>query len=160
MVFKYPRQRSSGLRICLPAVFYIYLCSWFHWYNTTVIACGYRKYDNVFSHEYHIHLGHCPRGIWYSWVNKSSFFPHQHAINVLYEIPDIRIAFTFTANQHVFVITWSYSKIREITIVITVTYVMERRLNKELICTCTLCNVIKFLTVFRFYANYVCTLLI
>jgi hypothetical protein len=42
---------------------------------------------------------------------------------------------------------WSYSKIREITIVITVTYVMERRLNNELICTCTLCNVIKFVAV-------------
>ena len=55
---------------------------------------------------------------------------------------------------------WSYSKIREITIVITVTYVMKRRLNNEPICTCTLCNVIKFVAVSRFFANYVCTLLI
>jgi hypothetical protein len=52
------------------------------------------------------------------------------------------------------------AKIREITIVITITYAMERRLNNELICTCTLCNVIKFVAVSRFYANYVCALLI
>jgi hypothetical protein len=52
----------------------------------------------------------------------------------------------------------SYSKIREITIVITVTYAMKRRLNNEPICTCTLCNVIKFVAVSRFFANYVCTL--
>jgi hypothetical protein len=37
---------------------------------------------------------------------------------------------------------------------------MKRRLNNELICTCTLCNVIKFVAVSRFYANYVCALLI
>jgi hypothetical protein len=30
VVFKYLRQRSNGLRICLPAVFYIYVFSWFH----------------------------------------------------------------------------------------------------------------------------------
>jgi hypothetical protein len=46
------------------------------------------------------------------------------------------------------------------TIVITVTYAMKRRLNNEPICTCTLCNVIKFVAVSRFFANYVCTLLI
>jgi hypothetical protein len=32
-------------------------------YNIIVIACGYRKYKNVFTHEYHIHLGNCPWGI-------------------------------------------------------------------------------------------------
>ena len=69
-------------------------------YNNIVIACGYRKFENLFIREYHIHLGHCPRGIWYSWVNQFSYFPHQHAMNVLYEITDIRIAFTFTANQY------------------------------------------------------------
>jgi hypothetical protein len=37
---------------------------------------------------------------------------------------------------------------------------MKRRLNNELICTCTLCNVIKCVAVSRFYANYVCALLI
>ena len=37
---------------------------------------------------------------------------------------------------------------------------MKRRLNNEPICTCTLCNVIKFVAVSRFFANYVCTLLI
>jgi len=30
VVFKYPRQRSNGLKICLQAVFYIYVFSWFH----------------------------------------------------------------------------------------------------------------------------------
>jgi hypothetical protein len=30
VVFKYLRQRSNGLKICLPAVFYIYVFSWFH----------------------------------------------------------------------------------------------------------------------------------
>jgi hypothetical protein len=26
-------------------------------YNKTFIACGFRKYENVFPHEYHISLG-------------------------------------------------------------------------------------------------------
>ena len=51
-------------------------------YNATFIACEFRIYENVFTHEYHIPLGRCPQGIWYSWVNKFSDFPHQHAINV------------------------------------------------------------------------------
>jgi hypothetical protein len=51
-------------------------------YNKTFIACGFRKYENLFTHEYHIPLGRCHRGIWYSWVNKFSYFPPQHAINV------------------------------------------------------------------------------
>jgi hypothetical protein len=56
-------------------------------YNKTLIACGYRKYENVFIHGYHIPLERCPRGIWYSWVNKFSYFPHQHAINVYCQQP-------------------------------------------------------------------------
>jgi hypothetical protein len=60
-------------------------------YNKTLIACGFRKYENLFTHEYHIPLGRCPRGIWYSWVNTFSYFPHQHAINVYYYI---RLYFT------------------------------------------------------------------
>ena len=51
-------------------------------YNKTFIACSFRKYENLFTHEYHIPLWHCSQGIWYSWVNKFSYFPHQHAINV------------------------------------------------------------------------------
>ena len=83
VVLKYLRQRSNGPRICLPAVFYIFMCFLgFIRYNKIFIACGYRKYENVFTHEYHIPLGRCPRGIWYSWVNTFSYFPHQHAINV------------------------------------------------------------------------------
>jgi hypothetical protein len=39
-------------------------------YNQTFsIACGFRKYENLFTHEYHIPLGRFPQGIWYSWVN-------------------------------------------------------------------------------------------
>ena len=53
-------------------------------YNKTFIACGFRKYEKLFTHEYHIPLGPCPRGIWYSWVNKFPYYPHQHAINVYY----------------------------------------------------------------------------
>ena len=55
-------------------------------HNKTFIACGFRKYENVFTHEYHIRLGRCPQEIWYSWVNTFSYFPHQHAINVYYFI--------------------------------------------------------------------------
>ena len=51
-------------------------------YNKTFIACGFRKYENLFTHEYHIPLGRCPQVIGYSWMNKFSYFPHQHAINV------------------------------------------------------------------------------
>jgi hypothetical protein len=51
-------------------------------YNKTFIACEFRKYENLFTHEYHIPLRRCPQGIWYSWVNKFAYFPHQHAINV------------------------------------------------------------------------------
>ena len=51
-------------------------------YKKTFIACGCKKYENLFTHKYHFLLGCCPRGIWYSWVNKFSYFPYQHAINV------------------------------------------------------------------------------
>jgi len=30
VVFKCLRQRSNGLKLCLPAVFYMYVFSWFH----------------------------------------------------------------------------------------------------------------------------------
>ena len=39
----------------------------------------------VITHEYYISLGRCPQGIWYSWVNTFSYFPHQHAINVFWK---------------------------------------------------------------------------
>jgi hypothetical protein len=47
----------------------------FIWYNKTFLSCGFRKYENVFTHEYHIPLGSCPREIWYSWVNTFSHSP-------------------------------------------------------------------------------------
>jgi hypothetical protein len=53
--------------------YFTYMCFLgFIRYNKTFIAYGFRKYENLFTHEYHI---------WYSWVNKFSYFPHQHVIN-------------------------------------------------------------------------------
>ena len=40
----------------------------------TFIACWWEKYENLFTQEYHIPQGHRPRGIWYLWVNKFSYF--------------------------------------------------------------------------------------
>ena len=69
--------------VCQQYFTYWYMCFLgFIRYNKTLIACGYRKYENLFTHEYHIPLGRCPQGIWYSCVNKFSYFPHQHALNV------------------------------------------------------------------------------
>ena len=42
-----------------------------------------REIENLFTQEYHIPWGQRPRGIWYSWVNKFSYFLNLHAINVL-----------------------------------------------------------------------------
>ena len=49
----------------------------------TFIAYWWGKYENLLTQEYHIPRGQCPRGIWYSWVNKFSYFLYPHAINVL-----------------------------------------------------------------------------
>jgi hypothetical protein len=49
----------------------------------TFIACWWGKYENLFTQEYHISRGKRPRGIWYSWVNKFSYFLNPHAINIL-----------------------------------------------------------------------------
>jgi len=49
----------------------------------TFIACWWGKYENLFTQVYHIPWGQRPRGIWYSWVNKFSYFLNPHAINVL-----------------------------------------------------------------------------
>jgi hypothetical protein len=49
----------------------------------TFIACWWGKYENLFTQEYHISQRQRPRGIWYSWVNKFSYFLNPHAINVL-----------------------------------------------------------------------------
>ena len=52
--------------------------------NHLLLHAGGRIYEHLFTQEYHIPWGQCPNGIWYSWVNKSSFFLHPHAINVLF----------------------------------------------------------------------------
>jgi hypothetical protein len=49
----------------------------------TFIACWWGNYENLFIQEYRIPWGQCPRGIWYSWVNKFSYFLNLHALNVL-----------------------------------------------------------------------------
>jgi hypothetical protein len=55
VVFKCLRQRSNGLKICLPTVFYMCFLGFIR-YNKTLIAWGFRKYENLFTHEYHISL--------------------------------------------------------------------------------------------------------
>jgi hypothetical protein len=72
VVFKY---------VCQQYFTYMYFLGFIR-YNKSFIACGFRKYENLLTHEYHIPLGRCLKGLWYSWVNKFSYFPHQHAINV------------------------------------------------------------------------------
>ena len=90
-------KKKSILTACMPLT---YVCQkyftcmcvlGFIWYNETFIACGFMKYENVFTHEYHIPLRRCPQRIWYSWVNTFSYFPHQHAINVYYYIMTVAI---------------------------------------------------------------------
>ena len=54
---------------------------WTH--NYIFIACWWEKYENVFTQEYHIPWGQRPRGIWYSWVNKYSYFLNAYAMHVL-----------------------------------------------------------------------------
>ena len=77
--FKCLRQRSNGLKICLQAVFYMCFLGFIR-YNKTFIACGFRKYENLFTHEYHIALKEYDTLGWIIF----SHFPHQHAINVYY----------------------------------------------------------------------------
>ena len=53
----------------------------------TFISCWWGNYENAFpllTEEYHIPWGQRPRGIWYSWVTKFSYFLNLHAINVLF----------------------------------------------------------------------------
>ena len=77
VVFKCLRQHSNGQQ------YFTCMCFiGFSRYNKTFIGGRFRKYENLFTHEYHIPLECCPQGIWYSWVNKFSYFPHQHAIKV------------------------------------------------------------------------------
>ena len=49
----------------------------------TFIACWWGTYENLSTQEYHIPRGQRSRGIWYSWVNKFSYFLYPHALNVL-----------------------------------------------------------------------------
>ena len=44
--------------VCQQYFTYMYMCFLgFIRYNKTFIACGYRKYENLFTYEYHIPLG-------------------------------------------------------------------------------------------------------
>jgi cell division protein FtsL len=51
----------------------------FHYYYTSYI--NYHKYINLIGQWVKIRTV-CPQEILYSWENKFSYFPHQHAINV------------------------------------------------------------------------------
>ena len=43
---------------CVCQQYFTYMCFLgFIWYNKTFIACGYRKCEKLFTHEYHILLG-------------------------------------------------------------------------------------------------------
>ena len=65
--------------------YFIWSVNCVHTYMYTFIVCWWGKYENLFTHEYHIPFGRCccPRGIWYSWVNTISYFLNPHDINVL-----------------------------------------------------------------------------
>jgi hypothetical protein len=60
VVFKCLRQRSNGLKICVCQQYFtcVTMCFLgFIRYNKIFIACGFKKYENLFTHEYHIPLG-------------------------------------------------------------------------------------------------------
>ena len=60
VVFKRLRQRSNGLKICVCQQYFtcVTMCFLgFIRYNKIFIACGFKKYENLFTHEYHIPLG-------------------------------------------------------------------------------------------------------
>ena len=63
----------------------MYFCKHFNipGFQYTFIACWWGKYENVFTQENHIPWEQRPRGIWYSWVKKFSYFQNPQAINVL-----------------------------------------------------------------------------
>jgi hypothetical protein len=50
------------------------------------------SYENLFTHEYHISRGQRQRGIWYSWVNKFSYFP---IFNVFFALKKPDVLFLF-----------------------------------------------------------------
>jgi hypothetical protein len=52
VVFKCLRQRSNGQQYFTCRCFLGFIR-----YNKTFIACGFRKYENLFTHEYHIPWG-------------------------------------------------------------------------------------------------------
>ena len=55
---------SSILHVCVFLVLFgIIKYLGFIRYNKTFIACEFRKYEHLFTHEYHIPLGRCPQGI-------------------------------------------------------------------------------------------------
>jgi hypothetical protein len=91
--------------------------------------------------------GQCPRWIWYSWINNFSNFLYPHAITML--------LYRMKPRTHIYARYCWQAYFKSIGTLSRIC-----RLNNELICTCTLCNAIKFVAVSRFYANYVCTLLI
>ena len=60
VVFKCLRQRSNALKICVCQQYFtcVTMCFLgFIRYNKIFIACGFKKYENLFTHEYHIPLG-------------------------------------------------------------------------------------------------------
>ena len=79
--FLYSEFNSSSC--CLLHWFYIFVFVNKTFQKGTCISWWWGKYENVFTQEYHIPWRQRPIMIWYSWVNKFSYFLNPHAINVL-----------------------------------------------------------------------------
>ena len=71
VIFKFLRQRSNGLLIKYVCQQYLTCMCFlgFIWYNKTFIACGFRKYENLFTHEYHISSGEYDTLGSFGWIH-------------------------------------------------------------------------------------------
>ena len=56
---------------------------WYQWFHIIHSLHAGEGTENLFTQEYHIPRGQCPRWIWYSWVNTFSYFLYPHAITIL-----------------------------------------------------------------------------
>jgi hypothetical protein len=64
-----------------PGQYYTFIACWGGKYE--IWKCIHPRVSYSPRQEYHISRGQRPRGIWYSWVNKFSYFLNPHAMNVL-----------------------------------------------------------------------------
>ena len=64
-----------------PGQYYTFIACWGGKYE--IWKCIHPRVSYSPRQEYHISRGQRPREIWYSWVNKFSYFLNPHAMNVL-----------------------------------------------------------------------------